>query len=351
MLVRIRKGDPRTVKKIFVLGSNSFSGSSFIAEAIDAGYEVWGISRSEEPQNMFLPYKWKKGIHEGKRIEDIHRFRFVQADINNQLDVVVDLMDTFQPDFVVNFAGQGMVAESWQSPTDWYTTNVVGQVALIEVLRSRSYIGKYLHFTTPEVYGSTGGSWVKESNVYNPTTPYAVSRAACDMHLDCYFRAYGFPVVFTRASNVYGQGQQLYRIVPKAFLCALTNSKMILHGGGLSRRSFIHIRDVSKALLVLCEEAKPGSSWHLSTDIDVSIIELVEQISALCGTSINKFCSVGSDRLGKDKSYFLDSSHIRREHGWKYTVSLEDGLREVRSWIKENIVEMEKMEWEYKHKK
>ena len=67
----------------------------------------------------------------------------------------------------------------------------------------------------PHIYGSTDEGWMKESFNFSPSTPYAVSRASCDLHLLSFFKAYDFPVVFTRAANVYGPGQQLYRIIPR----------------------------------------------------------------------------------------------------------------------------------------
>ena len=109
-----------------------------------------------------------------------------------------------QPELVVNFAAQGMVAESWLNPTHWYRTNVVAQVALHDALRQKPFLQKYVHVTTPEVYGSTDGGWINEHNHFSPSTPYAVSRAACDLHLHSFHEAYDFPVVFTRAANVYG---------------------------------------------------------------------------------------------------------------------------------------------------
>ena len=159
----------------------------------------------------------------------------------------------------------------------WYRTNVLAQVALHDALRQKSFLQKYVHVTTPEVYGSTDSCWIKEHNHFTPSTPYAVSRAACDLHLLSFHQAYGFPVVFTRAANVYGPGQQLYRIIPRTLLSALTRQPMQLHGGGYSVRSFIHIKDVVRATLKLATEAEPGSTWHLST-LEYNIKQLVEQI-------------------------------------------------------------------------
>ena len=204
-------------QKVLVIGSNSFSGSHFVAEALGAGHPVWGVSRSPEPDQAFLPYRWRQKKSETS-LATSENFCFQTIDLNHQINELIELIDHVQPELVVNFAAQGMVAESWLNPTHWYQTNVVAQVALHDALRQRTFLQKYVHVTTPEVYGSTDGGWIKEHRYFAPSTPYAVSRAACDLHLQSFHEAYGFPVVFTRAANVYGPGQQLYRIIPRALL-------------------------------------------------------------------------------------------------------------------------------------
>ena len=181
-----------------------------------------------------------------------------------------------------------MVAQSWLNPTDWYKTNVLSQVAFHDELRKREFIKKYVHVTTPEVYGSTNDGWIKESINFAPSTPYAVSRAACDLHLLSFYKAYNFPVVFTRAANVYGSGQQLYRIIPRTILSCLTKKPLFLHGAGKSIRSFIHIEDVVEATFKLTTEAKPGTTWHLSTKRSISIYHLVKKICNLTNTNLIK---------------------------------------------------------------
>src|SRR5207245_8557556 len=125
-------------------------------------------------------------------------------------------------------------------------TDAVSTVGVHARLRAFNFLKKYVHITTPEVYGSTVG-FIDESAPFNPSTPYAVSRAAGDMSLKTYHANYGFPVVYTRAANVFGPGQQLYRIVPRTILSIKLGRKLQLDGGGSSQRSFIHISDVSDA--------------------------------------------------------------------------------------------------------
>ncbi len=335
--------------KILVIGSNSFSGSHFVAEALRNGHQVWGVSRSPEPEPVFLPYRWSESST-GEPLANDDNYSFAAVDLNTQLDTLLQLIDRVQPAVVVNFAAQGMVAESWLNPTHWYKTNVVAQVALHDALRQKSFLQKYVHVTTPEVYGSTDGSWIKENTHFAPSTPYAVSRAACDLHLLSFHKAYGFPVVFTRAANVYGPGQQLYRIIPRAMLSARTSQPMQLHGGGHSERSFIHIHDVVRATLQLALEAEPGSTWHLSTREAISIRALVESICERCGVPFAAVVQESGDRLGKDQSYLLDSSAMRERFGWSDQTSLTDGLSDTLDWVDCNLDRLKTLPWTYQHK-
>ena len=115
--------------KIAVLGSNSFTGSHFVAHCLDSGHSVTGISRSEQPSKCFLPYESSFQYSDKCSKIDASDFAFYQLDINNDLDRIMDLLDSVKPEIIVNFLAQGMVAQSWNSPVDWYQTNVLSQVA------------------------------------------------------------------------------------------------------------------------------------------------------------------------------------------------------------------------------
>lgn len=326
--------------RFLVIGSNSFSGSQFIKYLLQNGNSVIGVSRSEEINNVYLPYKWE-GYGED--------FKFFPIDINHQLNELVKILNEFQPEYVVNFAAQGMVAQSWEAPQDWYQTNVVGQVQLHDQLRKLSFLKKYVHVTTPEAYGSTDG-WIKENFTFAPSTPYAVSRAACDLHLMSFYKAYNFPVVFTRAANVYGPGQQLYRIIPRTMLYARLGKKMKLHGGGLSIRSFIHMDDVSSATYKIATDGIPGESYHISTNDTITIRGLVEKICELTNTNFSDLVEVSEDRLGKDQAYLLDSNKLRNNFSWQDTINLEKGLIDTLSWIDNNLNTLKSLPADYIHK-
>lgn len=327
------------MEKIVVIGSNSFSGSHFIDYALEKGIEVVGISRSPEIHSVFLPYKKRQSA----------KFYFYQLDLNNDLTHIINLIDDFKPDYIVNFASQSMVAESWQNPEHWFQTNVVATIKLHDRLRTCNFLKKYVHISTPEVYGTCEGV-VTENTNYNPSTPYAVSRAATDMSLMSFQKAYNFPVVFTRAANVYGPGQQLYRIIPRTILFFLIGKKLQLHGGGASIRSFIHIRDVADGTFRVARQASPGEIFHLSTARNISIRSLVEMIADQLGVKFDECVEVVGERLGKDSAYLLDSSKAKSILGWKDQITLEQGIEETIAWIRDNLDILKQMPFDYIHK-
>lgn len=266
-------------------------------------------------------------------------------DLNRNLSGLLSELARQKPKFVVNFAAQAMVGESWQHPADWMQTNVVAQTNLITGLARFDFLEKYILFTTPEVYGSTPG-WISENWNFNPSTPYAASRAAGDWVAKLWHAQYGFPVIFTRAANIYGEGQQLFRIIPKTILFGLTGRKIPLHGGGQSVRAFVHMDDVGAALKLLMARGTAGQTYHISPREMISIRELVTLIESVIGVS--EIAAVASDRAGKDQAYLLDSTLIEGL-GWRPTVGLRRGVERVHAWVRQNLDTLSQRPTDYVH--
>jgi len=328
-------------EKIAVIGSNSFSGATFVRYLLDKDHDVLGFSRSKQSEDVFLPYKW---FEYGRG-----RFHFKQSNLNDDIKKLIDILTEEKPSYIVNFAALGMVAQSWEKPEEWYQTNVVAQVKLHDQLRKLKFLKKYVHVTTPEVYGSTDG-WIKENYNFNPSTPYAVSRAACDLHLKSFFNAYNLPVVFTRAANVYGPGQQLYRIIPRTILYARLGKKLFLHGGGSSERSFIHMDDVSDATYRVALNGTVGETYHISTLQTISIRDLVRKICDFIKVDFSDLVKDSEESLGKDQSYMLNSNKIRTELSWKNNIGLEKGIISTIEWVDRNLDILKNLPHEYIHK-
>jgi len=328
------------MKKVVVIGSNSFSGSDFIDLLLSLeNYEVLGVSRSKEKKDFFLPYK--------KR--DLTNYSFLQCDLNHELEKLEDALDTFKPDFIVNFAAQSEVAPSWDNPHHWYQTNVVALTKLANMLKDKKYLKRYVHISSPEVYGTCNGI-VKEDHPVNPTTPYAASKAAGDLSLFTFYKNFNFPLVMIRATNVYGAHQQLFKIIPRSVIYIKQNRPIPLHGGGNAVKSYIHIRDVSNGELLVMEKGTIGGIYHISPDHGISVREVVTNICDKLNTPFSSAVNIVEERLGQDKAYVIDSSKIRNELNWETQISFQAGVKGVVEWIEENFQEIQKVPLEYVHK-
>ena len=327
--------------KALVLGCNSFSGSSLVNFLLNESFRVVGISRSSEKKSYFLSYKQNKYLK---------YFKFYKLDINKNKNKIIEIINNFKPEIIINYSAQSMVNESWYSPTDWYETNVMGTISLLEELKSKKFLKKYIHFSTPEVYGSTSKN-IKENLIYNPSTPYAVSRLTTDLHINLLNKEFNFPSIITRASNVYGPFQDLYRIIPITVFKILKKDKLFLHGGGKSRRSFIHINDVNNALLKIITKGKIGNTYHISTNKKLSIYDLVIKICKKMKYDFNELAIISEDRKGKDQNYFLNSNKLRKDLNWQDQISINEGIVEVIDWLKENFKYIKQNNTKYIHKK
>jgi dTDP-glucose 4,6-dehydratase len=325
--------------KIAVIGSNSFSGSDFIDLLLEKpGRRVLGISRSPEKGRLFLPYRrWNDG-----------RFEFRQLDLNHHTDEILAALDQFEPQAVVNFAAQSEVAPSWQHPEHWFQTNVVALSRLLNRLKDRAYLKKYVHISSPEVYGTCVGRVTEETPV-NPSTPYAASKAAADFFLATLVKNFRFPLVTIRATNVYGAHQQLWKIIPRSAIYLLKGERIPLHGGGAAVKSFIHIRDVSRGELSAAEHGQAGAMYHLSPDRGYAVRDVVERICRLMGRDSAASTVTVGERLGQDAAYVIDSTRARQELGWRPTIGLDEGLRQVVEWVKQNFAEICTQSLEYRH--
>lgn len=326
--------------KIAIIGSNSFSGSNYVNHCLTNGAQVLGIGRSKQPDSAFLPYL---------RNTNIKNFSFAQASLTEEFEKLIELLKDFRPTYIVNFAAQSMVAESWITPEDWYQANTVAIAKLSRSIAEFEFLERLVQVTTPEVYGSTS-DWISEGAPFNPSTPYAISRAASDLHLRAESKNSNLPVVFTRTANVFGEGQQLYRLIPKVILYAKSGKPFPLHGGGISRRSFIHIEDASSATWSVMLNGAIGEDYHISTDELVSIRDLVAKTYEACLVPL-KEPEIIPDRPGKDQGYFLSSTKIRSEFGWAPKVGLIEGLARTEKWVQRNLETFKELPWEYTHKR
>jgi dTDP-glucose 4,6-dehydratase len=243
----------------------------------------------------------------------------------------MELLDAEKPDIIINYAAIAEPALSFKHSARYYDSNVMAVARLCEDLMAHDYLERFIQIGTSELYGSTDLA-SREDDPLKPTTPYAVSKAAADMHLDSLFNVLKFPMNIVRPSNAYAPGQLLYRIIPKTVVFGLTGRKLPLQGGGKARKSYLHARDLAHALHLVIEKAPLGTTYNVGPPEPVSIRDLVIKTAQAMDKTLEDVAEEAPDRLGQDSQYWLDSSAIARDTGWEMKISLDEGLAEMVDW-------------------
>ena len=311
--------------KILILGAGGCFGQNLADYAMKEGHRVMGIGRSPRKPKCF-----SLGID----------FPYYPYHIAFELDYILEKIKYFKPDVIVNYAAQGEGAASW-GKDNWrfYNTNCTALVKLVSNLDCH-----FVQIGSSEVYGSCSEP-MDEKRLLNPTSPYAVSKAAFDQHLIVMHRIKGMPINVIRPSNCYVSGQQLHRIIPKSLISGLTRRKIALHGGGAARKSYLHATDLSRAVLMVIKSGTLGEIYNVGPDKPTAISDVVKLCLIASGGSWDELVEVAPERMGQDSCYSISSDKMK-SLGWKQEIGWEEGLESMLQWIKA-YPELEEMPTEF----
>jgi len=259
------------------------------------------------------------------------RYSYHAYHVTYELDLLLELLDKEKPQVIINYAAQGEGAVSWKHSWRFFETNSMGLARLAEELMKRDWLERFIQIGTSEMYGSVDHPTTEDEPI-KPTSPYAASKVAFDMHLIAVHKFLKFPMNIIRPSNAYCPGQLLHRVVPKAVICGLTGRKLPLQGGGQAEKSYIHARDLARAIHLVSEKATLGRVYNAGPPKPISIRALVETVAKVMGMPFEQLCEVTADRLGQDSRYWLDSTAIKRDIGWEPQIGLEEGIKEMVEW-------------------
>lgn len=251
--------------------------------------------------------------------------------VTYELDLLMELLDKEKPEIIINFAAQGEGAVSWKHSWRFFETNSMALARLAEELMKRDWLERFIQIGTSEMYGSVSHA-TSEDEPIKPSSPYAASKVAFDMYLVSVHKFLKFPMNIIRPSNAYCPGQLLHRVIPKAIWCGLKGVKLPLHGGGRAEKSYIHARDLGRAIHLISEKAPLGTIYNAGPALPTSIREVVERTAKAMGIPFDQLCQMSDDRLGQDSRYWLDSSAIKQAVGWEPQIGWDEGLAEMVEW-------------------
>lgn len=279
-------------------------------------------------------------------IEKRDGYQYHARHVTYEFDLLMELLDKEKPEIIVNFAAQGEGAVSWKHSWRFFETNSMALARLTEELSKRDYMERFIQIGTSEMYGSVEHATAEDEPI-KPTSPYAASKVAFDMHLESIYKFLKFPMNVIRPSNAYCPGQLLHRIIPKTIMCGLKKEKLPLHGGGRAEKSYIHARDLGRAIHWVAERAPLGEIYNAGPAEPTSIKKVVELSAAALGVSFEDVCEMAEDRLGQDSRYWLNSEKIFKQLDWKPEITWEEGLNEMVEWAKKYYDQLKDVPMDY----
>ena len=212
---------------------------------------------------------------------------------------------------------------------------------------------KFIQISTDEVYGSLGieGNFT-ESTPYNPSSAYSASKASSDHLARSWFKTYNFPVIITNCSNNYGPYQFPEKLIPLMVINALSDKKLPIYGKGLNIRDWLYVEDHCRAIHTVIEKGKPGQTYNIGGNNEITNIQIVEAICAILDNEIplgsgklyNENIIFVEDRPGHDFRYAVNTSKIKKELGWDPKESFESGIQKTILWYLSNKSWWEKIQ-------
>ena len=325
--------------KLLVTGGAGFIGSAVVRLAVQRGHDVVNVDA--------LTYA--ACLENVVEVADSPAYAFEHADIRDRpaLDLI---FAKHQPDAVMHLAAESHVDRSIDGPGDFIETNITGTFNILEA--ARKYWGaqgkpagfRFHHISTDEVYGSLGTTGqFTEDTPYDPRSPYSASKAASDHLVRAWHETYGLPVVLTNCSNNYGPYHFPEKLIPVTILNALAGKPLPIYGDGSNVRDWLYVEDHADALLLVVQKAVVGRSYNIGGENERTNLQLVRTLCGILdelrpkpGGSYAEQITFVTDRPGHDARYAIDPTRIRKELGWRPSVTVEEGLRKTVRWYLDN---------------
>ena len=324
--------------KILVTGGAGFIGSAVVRLAIERGHAVINLDA--------LTYA--ACLENVASVTMSPNYSFVQADIRDAIAMEA-LFNGHQPDAVMHLAAESHVDRSIDGPGAFIETNVNGTFTLLQAARSyweakgRPAGFRFLHVSTDEVYGTLGSTGLfTENTAYAPNSPYSASKAASDHLVRAWGETFELPVVITNCSNNYGPYQFPEKLIPVVILNALAGRPIPVYGKGENIRDWLYVDDHADALLLALEKGELGRSYNIGGENEATNIDLVRKICAILDelrpsdAPYADQITFVTDRPGHDLRYAIDPTRVRKELGWRPSVTVDEGLRKTVEWYLAN---------------
>lgn len=319
------------MKKILITGGCGFIGNNIISFLIKKNYKIYNIDKISVVSS---PEKFKV-------LKNKKNYKFYKA---NLLDVkkIKKIFFKVKPDFIINLAAESHVDRSIDNPIFFLKNNILSSINLFEIFKnfSKSYKKSiFLQISTDEVFGSILSGSCKETACYNPSSPYASSKASVDLIAISFIKTYNIPIKILNLCNNFGPYQFLEKYIPTVIFNLIKNNKAPIYGNGKNIREWIFVEDTCEAIYKILrmdpakyERLNIGSNLRLNNIQLASIIFDILKRKKL--TSLNKrnFINFIKDRPGHDTRYAINSNLFRKKTKFKIKNNIKVGIKKTIKW-------------------
>ena len=310
---------------IIVTGGLGFIGSNLIKLLEKKNYYIINIDKINYSSNV-------------KNIPDnIQNYKFYKEDINNRT-AIKNIINKYNPKIIYNLAAETHVDRSIDNPKNFIDSNILGIYNLLEVIRNLKKKIKFIQISTDEVYGDIENKKnSKELDAYNPSSPYAASKASGDLLIKSYIRTYKISAIITNCCNNYGPNQYPEKLIPTIIYNLIRKEKIPIYGSGKNIREWIYVEDHCKALIKIGQKGLIGENYNIGSGKTFNNIEIAKIIIKIFSEIKNKYQYKGKiqfvkDRPGHDVKYSLNSDKIKEELNWKCETNFNVGIKKTIDW-------------------
>ena len=318
------------MKKIIVTGGLGFIGSNLIDLLLKKNFFVINLDKATYSSNYYNVKEFKKS----------KKYKFIKLDIKNRK--FENILFRYKPNGIFNLAAETHVDRSIDNPDSFIQSNIVGVYNLLESFKnfSKKNKSKLIHISTDEVYGDILTGRSDEKYPYQPSSPYAASKAASDHLVSSYVRTYNLPAIVTNCSNNYGPKQHPEKLIPKLIYNIFNNKPLPIYGKGTNSREWIYVKDHCEALIKVFLRGKIGEFYNIGSNKNLNNLEVTKELLKNSRKSIklgNKVkINFVKDRPGHDIRYALNSNKIKKKLGWWPKTNFSKGIKLTLNWYLKN---------------
>ena len=307
--------------KLLVTGGLGFIGSNFILKFLeDDNNEVVNVDAEfygSDNRNL-------------SKIKDSEKYNFVKGNISNKKLMEEQISKC---DAIVNFAAESHVDRSINDANPFLVSNIRGAFTILDIITKQKK--RMIQISTDEVFGSFTKGTADEKSKFNPSSPYAATKAAAELLINSYYTTFNSDVIITRSTNNFGPRQFVEKLIPKTIILANKNLKIPIYGKGENIRDWIFVDNHCNAVEMALFNGKSGESYNVSADNEIDNLTIVRKILKIMDKSEDLIQFV-EDRPGHDFRYSMTSKKISNELDWKIKIDFDQGLEKTIQWYLDN---------------